>query len=160
MSEQTTRTPAAEQDFAGTPRPDAMLPALDAGQLEALRQVGREWDHTSAGPRVWQQALPVDPALGEALGEDPKARECRPARFTRLLPVARPRRALWNRQEGRARNVSLSSITGLSSRTIVALWAGSLPARCPIEPVISGSMLHGAGLPGWLTGVRRDGWDW
>jgi hypothetical protein len=34
------RTADAEQDFAGTPRPDAMLPVLDEGQLEALRQVG------------------------------------------------------------------------------------------------------------------------
>jgi hypothetical protein len=51
MSEQTMRTPADEQDFAGTPRPDAMLPALDEGQLEALRQVGPEWDQTSAEPR-------------------------------------------------------------------------------------------------------------
>jgi glycerol uptake facilitator-like aquaporin len=63
MSEQTTRTPDGEQDYAGTPRPDAMLPALDEGQLEALRQVGREWDQTSAEPRVWRQALPVDPGL-------------------------------------------------------------------------------------------------
>lgn len=30
------RTPTDEQDFAGTPRPDAMLPALDHDQLEAL----------------------------------------------------------------------------------------------------------------------------
>jgi hypothetical protein len=42
MSEQTTRTPDGEQDFACTPRPDTMLPVLDEGQLEALRQVGRE----------------------------------------------------------------------------------------------------------------------
>jgi amino acid transporter len=84
MSEQTTRTPAGEQDFAGTPRPDAMLPVLDEAQLEALRQVGREWDQTSAEPRVWRQALPVDPALGEY----PKDSEFRPARFTRLVPVA------------------------------------------------------------------------
>jgi len=83
MSEQTTRTPAGEQDFAGTPQPDAMLPVLDQGQLRTLRQVGRERDQTLAGPRVWRQALPVDPALGE----DPEAGEFRPARFTRLVPV-------------------------------------------------------------------------
>lgn len=77
-------TPADEQDFAGTPRPDAMLPVLDEDQLEALRQVGREWDQVSAAPRVWRQALPVDPALGEY----PKASEFRPARFTWLVPVA------------------------------------------------------------------------
>jgi hypothetical protein len=84
MSEETTQTPADEQDFAGTPRPDAMLPVLDEGQPEALRQVGREWDQMSAEPRVWRQALPVDPALGEY----PNASEFRPARFTRFVPVA------------------------------------------------------------------------
>jgi hypothetical protein len=84
MSEQTTRTPADEQNFAGTPRPDAMLPVLDEAQLEALRQVGHEWDQTSAEPRAWRQALPVDPALGEY----PKDSEFRPPRFTRLVPVA------------------------------------------------------------------------
>ena len=36
MSEQATRTPAGEQDFAGTPRLDALLPVLDEVQLEAL----------------------------------------------------------------------------------------------------------------------------
>jgi hypothetical protein len=79
MSKQTTRTPHGEQDFAGTPRPDAMFPVLDEGQLEALRQVGREWGPVSAEPRMWRQALPVDPALGES----PKTSE----RFTRLVPV-------------------------------------------------------------------------
>jgi hypothetical protein len=38
----------------------------------------------SGGPRVWRQALPVDPALGQY----PNASEFRPARFTRLMPVA------------------------------------------------------------------------
>jgi hypothetical protein len=80
VSEQTIRTPDGEQDYAGTPRPDAMLPALDEGQLEALRQVGREWDQTFAEPRVWRQALPVDPADHRS--------KFRPARFTRLVPVA------------------------------------------------------------------------
>jgi hypothetical protein len=46
------RQPAEEQDYAGTPRPDASLPALDEGQLAALREVGREWDRVSAGPQV------------------------------------------------------------------------------------------------------------
>jgi amino acid transporter len=71
------------QDYAGTPRPDAIVPALDDGQLAALREVGQEWDQTSAGPRAWRQALPVDPALGEY----PSATEFRPARFTRVVPV-------------------------------------------------------------------------
>ena len=31
------------QDHASTPRPDALIPALDEGQLAALREIGREW---------------------------------------------------------------------------------------------------------------------
>ena len=31
---------AGGQDYAGTPRPDAVIPALDAGQLAALRRSG------------------------------------------------------------------------------------------------------------------------
>jgi len=72
------------QDYAGTPRPDAILPALDKDQLAALGGVGRQWDRVSAGPQVWRQALPVDPALGEY----PTASEFRPARFTRFVPVS------------------------------------------------------------------------
>jgi hypothetical protein len=63
------------QDYAGTPRPDAIVPVLDKNQLAVLGKVGREWDRTSAGPRTWRQALPVDPALGEY----PEAGELRPA---------------------------------------------------------------------------------
>ena len=72
------------QDYAGTPRPDAILPALGKDQLAALGEVGREWDRVSAGPQVWRQALPVDPALGEY----PADSEFRPARFTRFVPVS------------------------------------------------------------------------
>jgi amino acid transporter len=72
------------QDYAATPRPDAQVPALDAGQLAALREIGREWDRVSADPQVWRQALPVDPTLGEY----PKPSEFRPARLTRFVPVA------------------------------------------------------------------------
>ena len=35
---------AGSEDYAGTPRPDAVMPALDEGQLAALREIGREWD--------------------------------------------------------------------------------------------------------------------
>ena len=75
---------AGGQDYAGTPRPDAILPALGKDQLAALGEVGREWDRVSAGPQVWRQALPVDPALGEY----PADSEFRPARFTRFVPVS------------------------------------------------------------------------
>jgi hypothetical protein len=76
--------PGDGQDHAGTPRPDALIPALDEGQLAALREVGRQWDRVSADPHVWRQALPVDPFLGEY----PEASEVRPALFTRFVPVA------------------------------------------------------------------------
>jgi amino acid transporter len=76
--------PGDGQDYAGTPRPDALIPALDEGQLAALREVGREWDRVSADPQVWRQALPVDPSLGEY----PEASQVRPALFTRFVPVA------------------------------------------------------------------------
>ena len=76
--------PGDGQDHVGTPRPDALIPALDEGQLAALRQIGREWDQVSADPQVWRQALPVDPSLGEY----PEAGEVRPGLFTRFVPVA------------------------------------------------------------------------
>lgn len=44
--------PGDGQDHAGTPRPDALIPALDEGQLAALREIGREWDRVSADPQV------------------------------------------------------------------------------------------------------------
>ncbi len=58
--------PGDGQDHVGTPRPDALIPALDEGQLAALREIGHEWDRVSADPQVWRQALPVDPALAAA----------------------------------------------------------------------------------------------
>jgi hypothetical protein len=39
---------AEDQDYAGTPAPDAILPALDEDQLAALAEVGRGWDRVSA----------------------------------------------------------------------------------------------------------------
>jgi hypothetical protein len=62
----------------------SLIPALDEGQLAALREIGRQWDRVSADPHVWRQALPVDPFLGEY----PEASEVRPALFTRFVPVA------------------------------------------------------------------------
>ena len=76
--------PDDSQDHAGTPRPHALIPALDEGQLAALREIGREWDRVSADPQVWRQALPADPSLGEY----PEASKVRPAPFTRFVPAA------------------------------------------------------------------------
>ena len=42
--------PGDGQDHVGTPRPDALIPALDEGQLAALRQIGREWDQVVRSP--------------------------------------------------------------------------------------------------------------
>lgn len=71
-------------EYAGRPQPEAILPALDKDQLAALREVGREWDRTSAGPRAWRHALPVDPALGAY----PPAHDFQPEGFTRLVSVS------------------------------------------------------------------------
>jgi len=72
------------QDYAGTPQPDAIVPALDKGQLAVLGEGGREWGRVSVDPRMWRQALPVDPALGDY----PTASEFRPTRFTRVVAVS------------------------------------------------------------------------
>src|SRR5271169_1586460 len=75
---------AGSEDSAGTPRPDALMPTLDEGQLAVLREIGREWDQLAADPQVWREALPVDPALGGY----PKDSDFRPARFTRVVAVS------------------------------------------------------------------------
>ena len=75
---------AGSGDYAGTPRPDAVMPTLDEGQLAALREIGREWDQVTADPQVWREVLPVNPALGGY----PKDSDFRPARFTRVVAVS------------------------------------------------------------------------
>ena len=72
------------EDYAGTPRPDAVMPTLDEGQLAALREIGREWDQLTADPQVWREALPVNPTLGEY----PRDSDFRPARFTRVVALS------------------------------------------------------------------------
>lgn len=52
--------------------------------MAGLREVGREWDRVTDGPRAWRDALPVDPSLGD----HPTASECRPARFTWVVAVS------------------------------------------------------------------------
>ena len=76
--------PGDGQDHVGTPRPDALIPALDEDRVAALREIGREWDRVSADRHVWRQALPADPSLGEY----PEASEVHPGPFTRFVPVA------------------------------------------------------------------------
>jgi amino acid transporter len=74
----------ADDQTAGAPSPDALLPALDDRQLRLLHQVGREWDHVTGDPQVWQCALPLDPDLGSY----PDAADIRPTRFGRFVHVA------------------------------------------------------------------------
>jgi len=81
------RSPGGEDhrvEYAGRPQPEAILPALDPDQLAALREVGRAWDRTSAAPRAWRHALPVDPSLGTY----PPAHDFQPEGFTRLVSVS------------------------------------------------------------------------
>src|SRR5258708_4424539 len=74
----------ADDQAAGAPSPDALLPALDDRQLRLLHQVGREWDHVTGDPQVWRCALPLDPDLGSY----PDAADIRPTRFGRFVNVA------------------------------------------------------------------------
>lgn len=60
------------------PAPDADLPALDAGQVKALQDLGREWDHACEGRAM---SLPVDPSL------DRQPQLSQPARWWRLVHV-------------------------------------------------------------------------
>ncbi|HYZ53819.1 MAG TPA: APC family permease [Streptosporangiaceae bacterium] len=74
----------ADDQAAGAPDPDALLPALDERQLSVLRRVGLEWDRASGDPQAWRRALPLDPNLGSY----PEADEIRPTRLGRFVPVA------------------------------------------------------------------------
>jgi amino acid transporter len=58
------------------PTPDADLPALDAGEIQALREVGRQWGRQSDGDPA---SLPVDPSLDL----QPELKE--PTRWGRLV---------------------------------------------------------------------------
>jgi hypothetical protein len=63
------------------PSPDAVLPALDADQLQVLRAVGSEW---SPGSNSKQRALPVDPSLGV---ESEPGHATRSGRFVHVNPA-------------------------------------------------------------------------
>src|SRR5258708_14201694 len=75
----------ADDQAAGAPSPDALLPALDDRQLRLLHQVGREWDHVTGDPQVWRCALPLAPDLGRY----PDAADLPPPRFGRFVNLAR-----------------------------------------------------------------------
>ena len=74
----------ATEEHGGSPRPDAILPALDESQLADLRAVGREWGNAIAEPQRLREALPVDPAVGAYAD----GIAFRPARFTRVVSLA------------------------------------------------------------------------
>jgi amino acid transporter len=63
------------------PTPDAVLPPLDAAQLRALREVGRDWGPPRNGRAA---SLPVDPSLHR----QPELRK--PQRWGRLVHVTPP----------------------------------------------------------------------
>ena len=50
--------------YAGSPDPEAQVPALDERQLQTLSEIGVEWGMVCAEPALWKRALPVDPNLG------------------------------------------------------------------------------------------------
>ncbi len=71
------------QDGPAAPSPDALLPKLDAGQIDVLREVGDAWNLVCGRPEVWRRALPLDPSLGDF----PAAEDIRPTRMGRLVRV-------------------------------------------------------------------------
>ncbi len=71
------------RDGPAAPSPDALLPTLDAGQLDVLRHVGDAWSRVCGRPEVWRRALPLDPSLGDF----PAAEDIRPTRMARLVRV-------------------------------------------------------------------------
>ena len=81
-SEEIDSAPAVSED-SKPPAPDAILPALGADDVAALRGVGRRWEANRSGPPA---ALPVDPSLHH--GAPPE-----PTRFGRIVPVG-PRTGL------------------------------------------------------------------
>jgi amino acid transporter len=62
----------------GTPTPDAVIPALDADEVQALRDVGSEW---AADTDQRRASLPVDPSLAR------QPEHSQPSRWGRLVRV-------------------------------------------------------------------------
>ena len=100
--------PGDSQDHAGTPRPHALIPALDEGQLAALREIGREWDRYpltrkcggrhcrptrpwASTPRPASSARPCSP------GSCPSRDEAGSYRRSRLRAFPRRRSRRWAR---------------------------------------------------------------
>ena len=75
--------PHHEQD-ASAPTPSDLPPALNERQLSILRRVGREWGRVSGDPKVWRQALPVDPEVGSY----PASTDIRPTCLGRFVRVS------------------------------------------------------------------------
>ncbi|MGZ4325306.1 MAG: APC family permease [Solirubrobacteraceae bacterium] len=68
----------ADSSSSAAPTPDAVLPPLDADQLQALGQVGSEWGQSPNGGSC---SVPVDPSLGH------QPELSRPTRGGRLVHV-------------------------------------------------------------------------
>ncbi len=154
--------PGDGRDHAGTPRPGALIPALDQGPLAALREIGRERDRVSADPQVWGQALPADPSLGEY----PEASQVRPALFTRFAPVAG--------QDGQLPPIQTTSVSetpptplGRAGQALKRLVVGPPPDAAAIaaermRKLVALPVLSADARPGSLTGPRRcwPSWFW
>ena len=71
----------ADSSANPAPSPDAILPALNADQVQALRDVGSEWSRNSNGTKV---TLPVDPSLGQ---QSEPSEPSRSSRFVHINPT-------------------------------------------------------------------------
>ena len=71
----------ADSSANAPPSPDAILPALNADQLQALQDVGSEWSQGSNGSNV---SLPVDPSLGR---QSEPGQATRSGRFVHVSPA-------------------------------------------------------------------------
>ncbi len=105
------------QQYPGSPQPSAAMPALDEGQLAALREVGHEWGRVCADPDAWRRALPVDPSLGEY----PEPHEFRPTRFSRFVTVEGRHGQLPPIETTRAAEAPMTGVTqaGLRLRRVL-----------------------------------------
>ena len=72
----------ANSSSNATPSPDAVLPALDAEQLRALREVGSEWGQSSNGR---SRSLPIDPSLSR---QPELSQPTRGGRFVHVKPAS------------------------------------------------------------------------
>lgn len=97
----------------GPPSPDAVLPALEAGQVRALRELGREWGPDSNGRSA---PLPVDPSLSR----QPEVEQpTRWGRFIHVKPGGGPPAALEATSDEGDAGPNLSAVAHRFSRAVL-----------------------------------------